>query len=142
MNVFFTILLSFPLGNWCTCSPSLKQIGIPFTQAWFVPGLVEIGPVVLKKILKFLQCIFAILLLSPLGKECDPSFELGEIPQVSWKTAHSNNAKSNLNPTPVVLEKKVKMWKVYDNNNNNNNREWQWTNLDQKSSLEPSAQVS
>ena len=42
---------------------------------------------------------------------------------------------------PVVLEKKMKMWKVYDNNNDNNN-EGHWTNFDQKSSLEPSAQVS
>ena len=32
-------------------------------------SLVEIGPVVLEKILKFCQCIFAILLLSPLEKE-------------------------------------------------------------------------
>ena len=40
---------------------------------------------------------------------------------------------------PVVLEKKVKMWKVYDNNNNDDG---QRTNIDQKSSLEPSAQVS
>ena len=38
--------------------------------------LVEIGPVVLeKKILKFRQGIFTILLLSPLGKVHDPSFE-------------------------------------------------------------------
>ena len=55
---------------------------------------------------------------------------------------------------PVVLEKKMKMWKVYDNNNdanddnndanedNNDNDDWQRTNFDQKSSLEPSAQVS
>ena len=50
---------------------------------------------------------------------------------------------------PVVLEKKMKMWKVYDNNDNNNNdndnnddNDGQRTNFDQKSSLEPSAQVS
>ena len=39
----------------------------------------------------------------------------------------------------------MKMWKVYDNNNdnnNNNNDHGQRSNLDQKSSLEPSAQVS
>ena len=41
---------------------------------------------------------------------------------------------------PVVLEKKMKMLKVYDNDDNDNDR--QWTNFDQKSSLEPSAQVS
>ena len=45
---------------------------------------------------------------------------------------------------PVVLEKKMKMLKVYDNDNNDNNDndDGQRTNFDQKSSLEPSAQVS
>ena len=52
---------------------------------------------------------------------------------------------------PLVLEKKMKMWKVYDNddndndnddNDNNNDDDGQRTNFDQKSSLEPSAQVS
>ena len=49
--------------------------------------------------------------------------------------------------SPVVLEKKMKMWKVYDDDNNdhgndNNNDDGQRTNFDQKSSLEPLAQVS
>ena len=46
---------------------------------------------------------------------------------------------------PVVLEKKMKMWKVYDNANDNANdnkdnddNDGQRTNFDQKSSLEPS----
>ena len=48
---------------------------------------------------------------------------------------------------PVVLEKKMQMWKVYDNDNDddnddNENDDGQRTNFDQKSSLEPSAQVS
>ena len=44
---------------------------------------------------------------------------------------------------PVVLEKKMKMWKVYeDNDNDDNANDGQRTNFDQKSSLEPSAQVS
>ena len=50
---------------------------------------------------------------------------------------------------PVDLEKKMKMWKVYDNDdndndndNNDNDDDGQRTNFDQKSSLEPSAQVS
>ena len=50
----------------------------------------------------------------------------------------------------MVLEKKMKMWKVYDDNDNNDNdynddnddNDGQRTNFDQKSSLEPSAQVS
>ena len=65
---------------------------MPFTQGYFVPSLVEIGP--------------------------------------------------------VVLEKKMKMWKVYDDdddnddNADNDDNDGQRTNFDQKSSLEPSAQVS
>ena len=40
----------------------------------------------------------------------------------------------------VVLEKKMKMWKVYDKDNNDN--DGQRTYFDQKSSLEPKAQVT
>ena len=45
---------------------------------------------------------------------------------------------------PVVLEKKKKMWKVYNDNANVNANadDRQRTNFDQKSSLEFSAQVS
>ena len=39
---------------------------------------------------------------------------------------------------PVVLEKKIKMSKVYDTANDNDN-DGPWTNFDQKSSLKPSA---
>ena len=43
----------------------------------------------------------------------------------------------------VVLEKKMKMSKVYDNNDDNDNDDdaGPWTKLVQKSSLEPWAQV-
>ena len=41
-----------------------------------MPNLIEIGPVVLeKKNYKVGQCIFAISLLSPLGKGRGPSFQ-------------------------------------------------------------------
>ena len=44
---------------------------------------------------------------------------------------------------PLVLEKKMKMWKVYDDDDDDNDdNDGQGTNFDQKSSLEPSAQVS
>ena len=44
---------------------------------------------------------------------------------------------------PVVLEKTVKMLKHYDNNNGaNDDNDGQRTNFDQKSSFEPSAQLS
>ena len=42
---------------------------------------------------------------------------------------------------PVDLEKTMKMWKVYDNGDHNND-DRQRTNFDQKSWLEPLAQVS
>ena len=57
----------------------------PLKEVWpficCVPSLVEIDPMVLeRKILKICQCIFIILLLSHLGKECGPSFEQTWIP--------------------------------------------------------------
>ena len=62
--------------QWKGCSPSLEKSWIPFTEECFVPSLVKICAVVLeKKILKFCQCIFAILLLSSFEKGRGPSFE-------------------------------------------------------------------
>ena len=55
--------------KWEFIGSSFKQTWIPFTQGCFVPRLVEIGPVVLEKIFRFLQCIFAISYLSPLGND-------------------------------------------------------------------------
>ena len=43
---------------------------------------------------------------------------------------------------PVVLEKKMTILKVYDNDANDDDNDGQRTNVDQKSSLEPSAQES
>ena len=55
---FFIILLLSPLEEGCW--PLFVQIWIPSTQGCFVPNLVEIGPVVLKR--EFLN-IFNIILL-------------------------------------------------------------------------------
>ena len=45
---------------------AFEQTWIPFTQGYFAPNLVEIGPAVLKmKFLNFRQCIFAFSLLPP-----------------------------------------------------------------------------
>ena len=77
------------LTSWEFIGSSFEETWIPFTQGCFVPSLVEIGS--------------------------------------------------------VVLKKKMKMWKVYDNDDdtdNANNADGQRTNFDQKRSLEPSAQVS
>ena len=71
-----------------------------------------------------------------------------------WKTAGSSFEQTEFPFTqgclvpslveigPVVLEKKMKMWKFYDNDNDANDDDGQGTNLDLKSSPESSAQVS
>ena len=61
---------------------SFENTWIPFIQECFVPNLVETGPVVLEKnILKYGQCIFTILKLSPLETVVrGPSFEHTWIP--------------------------------------------------------------
>ena len=43
----FTFLLLSPVQK--GRGPSFGQTRIPFTQGWFVPSLVKIGPVVLEK---------------------------------------------------------------------------------------------
>ena len=43
---------------------------------------------------------------------------------------------------PVVLERKMKILKVYNNNNGDDNDDGQQTIFDQKSSLRPSDHVS
>ena len=57
-----------------------KKSSYPITKGCFVQSLLEIGPVVVKKIFKICPCIFEISLLSPLAKRPGPSFELTLIP--------------------------------------------------------------
>jgi hypothetical protein len=58
-----------------------EQFKIPFNQGRFIPSLIEIGLLVLeKKIFKNLQCIFTLLLLSPLREEQSPSYKQFKIP--------------------------------------------------------------
>ena len=59
---------------------SFQQTWILFTQGCFVPSLVEIGQVVLERMFKFRQCIFAISQLSPLVKGRVPSLNKFESP--------------------------------------------------------------
>ena len=82
-----------------------EQSWIPFTQGWFVPSLIEFGPVVLeKKIFKNFQWFFTLLLLSPLGEGQSPSFEQTWIPSPQgWFVP------SLVKIGPAVLEKKSKM---------------------------------
>ena len=102
------------ISPWERAGPSFDQIWIPITQGCFVPSLVEIGPVVLKKkIFKVCQCIFAISLLSHLGKGWGPSFE-----QTWILITQGCFVPSLVEIGPVVLEKKRKMWKVYRQTDN------------------------
>ena len=98
------------------------------------------SPVVLKnKIFKVCQCIFSISLLSPLGKGRGPSFEQ------TWITITQECfVPSLVEIGPVVLEMKMKMWKVYKQTDRGMDRQTvgRRTTGDQKSSLELSAQVS
>ena len=95
-------------------------------------SLVEIGPLVQeKKIFKFRQCI-DILWLSPVENGWGPLFEHSWIPFTQrWIV-------SSL--VELVQRLLRKRWKYYDHDNDND--DGQRTNLIQKSSLEPSAQVS
>ena len=60
-----------PIGN-IQCL-SFEQIWIPFTQLYFVPNEVEIGPYVLEvEIFKSYVHVLTLLLLSPLSKNSNP----------------------------------------------------------------------
>ena len=78
-----------------------------------LPSLVEIGQVVLEKVIfKVCQCIFAISSLSPFEKGQGPSFEQ------SWiRFTQGCFVPTLVAIVTLVLEKKLKMWKVYDNVN-------------------------
>ena len=136
------IALLSPLGEgW---GPSFEQTWIPFNQGYFVPSLVKIGPVVLeKKIFKSCQFFFINSQLSPLLVGRGPSFEQTWIP-----FNQEYFVPSLVEIGPVVLEKKMKMWKVYRQMDGQTDRQTDGrtdrrrTTGDQKSSLELSAQVS
>ena len=81
---------------------------VPFSRGYFVPSLVEIGPVVLEKIFKSCQFIFIISQIYPLLEGLGPSFEKTWIP-----FTQGYFVPSLVEIGPVVLEKKMKMWKVY-----------------------------
>ena len=48
-------IISFFMTKWSLFVKS----GVPFNQGYLMPGFIEIGPVVLKKILNFHSCLFA-----------------------------------------------------------------------------------
>ena len=71
------------------------------------------------------------VIISP-WKKAGPSFEQTWIP-----FTQGCFVPSLVEIGPVVLEKKMKLWKVYDNDNDGER-----THFDQKSLLKPSAQIS
>ena len=92
----------------------LPQTWIPFTQGWFVRSLVEIDPVVLgKEIFLILSLYFRYFLIISLGKGRGPSFEQTWIP-----FTQGCFVPSLVEIGSMVLEKKMKIWNVYDNANN------------------------
>ena len=69
-------------------------------------SLVEIGPVVLEKIFQFFQCIFAISLLSSLGRGYGLLFEK----KITLNLLHPRILCAKFAEIdPVVLEQKMKM---------------------------------
>ena len=97
-----------------------------------MPSLVEIGPVLLEKKIFFNFVNVFLLFHNYLPSEKSPSFEQ------TWILFTKEYFVLNLVEIgPVVQEKKMKMWKVYDNTNNNANdntkdNPGQRTNFDQK----------
>jgi hypothetical protein len=79
---------------WRGTGPLFEQSTIPFTQEWFVLSLIEIGllPGCFGRgrffFFKF-QCIFTLLLLSPLGQQRSPSFVHLQSPPQRMNCANS-----------------------------------------------------
>ena len=117
---------------WEGRGPSFKQSWIFFTRGYVVPCLVENGPMVLKKkiFIRF-NLFFLIFQLSSLWEWRGPSFEKTWIP-----FTQGYYVPSLVEIDQVVLENKMKMWKVYRRTDRRTDEG------DQKSSLELSAQVS
>ena len=107
LSIYFHYFIT--ISPWKRAWPFIWTNMISITQRCFVSSLVEIDPVVLKKqIFKVCQCIFVISLLSPLGKGCCLSFAEIWIP-----ITQGCFVASFVEIGPVVLKKKMKMWKVY-----------------------------
>ena len=107
VNVLSLFLYYLPIGRGrCT---SFEQTRIFFTQGCSLVSLVEIGRVVQKKIFIFRQCIFNCSILSPIGKWHGLLFEQ------TWISFTRGFFVPNLvEICPVVLEKKMKMWRFID----------------------------
>ena len=105
------------------------------TQGCFVSSSVKIGSVVFeKKTLKFRKCVFCYKVMISPWKRAWP-FIWPRLKSITKECFVSYLVKIGL----VVLDKKKKMWNVYDKDDVDDGQK---ANCNQKSSLEPLAQVS
>ena len=84
------------------------EFPLPKNTLKFVSWLIEIGLAVLEEIFKSCLYIFNLLLLSPLRKGQDPSFERNLIP-----LTQGCSVPNLVEIGPVVLEKKLSMYFHY-----------------------------
>ena len=108
-TMYFAISLSSPLGNGCDSSFEKFEFPSPNNALYYF--WLKLAKCVWgagKKIFKFHKCIFTISLLSPLGKDCGPSFQ-----QIGSPLPKHALLQVWLKLTQR-LEKKRKIWKVYD----------------------------
>ena len=106
LKYFRNFVIFSPWKGW---GPLFEHIWIPFIQGSFGSSLVEIGAVVLEKMIFLIRlCNFTILQLSPLRKGNGPSFEQTWIPFTP-----GSFVLRLVKIDPVVLERKSKIGKVY-----------------------------
>ena len=104
------------ISTWKRIGPSFEITRIPFSQGYFVPSLAEIVQGVWRRrFFNFVNVFSPFCNYLPLEKGGGPSFEQTWIPfNKGWFVP------TLVEIGPVVLEKKMKMWKVYDENYDNN----------------------
>jgi hypothetical protein len=82
----------------------LKKLGFPLPKNNLYQVWLNLACWFSRRFKKKFQCIFTLLLLSPLGERLSPSFEQTWIPLTQWWFVPSL-----VKIGPVVLEKKSKM---------------------------------
>ena len=105
------------IAHWKRVWPFTWRTWIPFTKRCIVLSLVEIAPAVLeKKIFQILLMHFRYFVIISPWKTTGP-FIWTELTSLCPRMLCD---KFGWNWRAVVLEKRMKMWKVYDDENNDN----------------------
>ena len=99
---FFKVFSLF--RNYLPLGPSFEQTWIPFTQGYFVPSLVEIGPVVLEKKMK----MWKVYRQTRTDRQTDGRRKTAHLSFLLWWAK-----KPNCHSTPDYLYWKYKNIKVY-----------------------------